>query len=118
MNLLFELVASVLRGVAKLVLLVFAAVFALCVLFAGLLVVVVMVLRFVLTGRKPAVVTTFTRFNQAAQQFRPGFRPGGASAAHADSAEIVDVEAHEVRSVLSAPAPARQVDDNFPPGRP
>ena len=44
MNLLFDLVASVLRGAAKLVLLVFAAVFALCVLCAGLLVVAVLVL--------------------------------------------------------------------------
>ena len=76
MNLLSELVASILRGAVKLVLLVLAAIFALSVLCAGLLVVAFMVVRYLLTGRKPAVVTTFTRFNQAAQQFRPGFRPG------------------------------------------
>lgn len=99
MNWIFETLASLLRGVVKLVLLVFAAVFALSVLCAGLLVVIVMVLRFLVTGRKPAVVTTFTRFNQAAQQFRPGFRPGGGpAAAHAGGVDIVDVEAHEVRS--------------------
>ena len=93
-----------------LVLLVFAAVFALSVLLAGLLVVVVLVLRFLVTGRKPAVITTFSRFNQAAQQFRPGFRPGATGAAHADSADsadIVDVEAHEVRAVLNAPTPPK-----------
>jgi hypothetical protein len=73
-------------------------VFALSVLCAGLLVVVFMVLRFMLTGRKPAVVTTFTRFNQAAQQFRPG----GAKP-YTGSTDIVDVEAHEVRTVLNAP---------------
>ena len=114
MNLLFELVASIVRGAVKLVLLVFAAVFALCVLFAGLLVVAVLVLRFLVTGRKPAVVTTFTRFNQAAQQFRPGFRPGfgpgAASVSRTDSADIVDVEAHEVRAVLSAPNPNKTAD--------
>lgn len=111
MNFLSETVASLLRGVVKLVLLVLAAVFALTVLCAGLLVVVVMVLRFLLTGRKPAVVTTFTRFNQAAQQFRPGFRTDGATGAlRPEIADIVDVEAHEVRSVLSAPAPSKTAD--------
>lgn len=114
MNLLSELVASILRGVVKLVLLVLAAIFALSVLCAGLLVVAFMVVRYVLTGRKPAVVTTFTRFNQAAQQFRPGFRPGfgpgAASGAHPDNADIVDVEAHEVRAVLNAPTPHKTTD--------
>lgn len=99
MNWIFETLTSILRGVVKLVLLVLAAVFAVSVLCAGLLVVIVMVLRFLVTGRKPAVVTTFTRFNQAAQQFRPGFRPGSdAAGAHAGGADIVDVEAHEVRT--------------------
>lgn len=110
MNFLFETVASVLRGAVKLVLLALAAVFALGVLCAGLLVVVVMVLRFVLTGRKPAVVTTFTRFNQAARQFGPGFRAGASSVARQDGADIVDVEAHEVHSVLSAPSPPKAAD--------
>lgn len=110
MNFLFETVASILRGAVKLVLLVLAAVFALGVLCVGLLVVAVLVLRFLVTGRKPAVVTTFTRFNQAARQFGPGFRPGATGAARPDSADIVDVEAHEVRAVLSAPHPPRSVD--------
>lgn len=73
---------------------------------AGLLVVAVLVLRYLVTGRKPKkVVTTFTRFNQAAQQFRPGFRTGDSNAARTDSADIVDVEAHEVRTVLNATHP-------------
>jgi hypothetical protein len=110
MNLLSDVVASLLRGVVKLLLLVFAAVFALSLLCAGLLLVVGLVLRFLLTGRKPAVVTTFSRFNQAAQQFRPGFRPGSATATHADSADVVDVEAHEVRTVLNAPSVSKSVD--------
>ena len=106
MNLFFEFAASLLRGAVKLVLLVLAAVFALSVLCAGLLVVAVLVLRSLLTGRRPAVVTTFTRFNQAAQQFRPG----GATATRQDSADIVDVEAHEVRTVLNAPARSKPTD--------
>ena len=110
MNLISDVVASLLRGVVKLVLLVFAAVFALGMLFAGLVVVLVMVLRYLLTGRKPAVVTTFTRFNQAARQFRPGARPSTNSAARPDNADVVDVEAHEVRSVLSAPNPSKTTD--------
>jgi hypothetical protein len=110
MNLIFDTVASLLRGVVKLVLLVFAAVFALSVLLAGLLVVIVLVLRFLVTGRKPAVVTTFARFNQTAQQFRPGFRAGASGGSQTNSADIVDVEAHEVRSVLSAPTPSKTTD--------
>ena len=110
MNFLFEFVAGILRGVVKVVLVVLTALFALGVLCIGLIVVAVMVLRFLLTGRKPAVVTTFSRFNQAAQQFRPGAWSGNAAAAHPDSADIVDVEAHEVRAVLSAPAPPKTAD--------
>jgi hypothetical protein len=109
MNWIFETLASILRGVVKLVLLVMAAVFALSVLCAGLLVVIVMVLRFLVTGRKPAVVTTFTRFNQAAQQFRPGFNPGATGTVRQDHADIVDVEAHEVRSV-SPRLPSKAVE--------
>lgn len=101
MNLLFDLVSGILRGVVKVVLLALTAVFVVSVLCIGLALVVGLVLRYVLTGRKPAVVTTFSRFNQAAQQFRPGFRP--ASATPPGGADIVDVEAHEVRAVLNAP---------------
>ncbi|MES2947360.1 MAG: hypothetical protein V4858_02355 [Pseudomonadota bacterium] len=110
MNLLFELVTGILRAVAKVVLIALTAVFALGVLCVGLAVVAVLVLRFLLTGRKPAVFTTMTRFNQAAQQFRPGFRPGGATVSRQDSADVVDVEAHEVRTVLNAPSSSKPAD--------
>jgi len=101
MNLLPDLVSGILRGVVKVVLLALTAVFVVGVLCVGLALVVVLVLRFLLTGRKPAVFTAFTRFNQAAQQFRPGFRSANAGATHPGSADIVDVEAHEVRAVLN-----------------
>lgn len=106
MNLLSEFVAGILRGVVKVVLVLLTALFALSVLCMGLVVVAVMVLRFLLTGRKPAVVTTFSRFNQAAQQFRPGGWAGNRS----DSADIVDVQAHEVAPLPNVALPPKAVE--------
>jgi len=60
-------------------------------------------IKALLTGRKPAFVVAFQRFNQARQQFRRGgwaqgqASPGGASRA-AEVADVVDVQAHEVRN--------------------
>ena len=71
-------------------------VFVLGVLCIGLVLALALVIRFLLTGRKPAVFTTYTRFTQAAQQFRPGH----ATEVSPDSADVVDVQAHEVRSAL------------------
>lgn len=97
MNPISEIVAGILRGVVKVMLMALAALFALGMLCVGLLLVFVAVIRFLLTGRKPAVFTTYTRFNQAARQFRPGGSWSGA--VRPDSADIVDVQAHEVRPV-------------------
>jgi hypothetical protein len=94
-----------LRGVVKAILIALTAVFALGVLCMALAVALVAMLRYVLTGRKPAVFATFTRFNQTAQQFRPGRWPGQATGTHPDSGDVVDVQAHEVRAVLGAPPP-------------
>ena len=76
----------------------------------GLLLALATAIRFLLTGRKPVVFTAFTRFSQAAQQFRPGGMSGHGATARPDSADIVDVEAHEVRNVLSAPSPTKPLD--------
>jgi hypothetical protein len=57
-----------------------------------------------LTGRKPAVFTTFTRFRDMSRQFQGGSWPGQGAprpARSTDSDDIVDVQAHEVRGVLS-----------------
>lgn len=110
MNLLFELVTAVLRGLAKAALIAMAAVFVLGVLCIGLLIAVAHVIRYLLTGRRPALFTTFTRFNQAAQQYRPGNWAGTAAGTRQDSGDIVDVQAHEVRAVLGAPAPSKPAD--------
>lgn len=110
MNLLFDLVTGILRGVTKVALIAMAAAFAVGVLCIGLLFAVASVIRYVLTGRKPALFTTFTRFNDAAQQFRPGNWSGPATGTRPDSADIVDVQAHEVRSALGAPTLPKTTD--------
>jgi hypothetical protein len=98
MKLISDLVGGILRGLIKVALLVLTAAFVMGVLCVGLVVVLVAVVRFLLTGRKPAVVTTFTRFSQAAQQFRPG------------RDDVVDVQAHEVRSAPGAALPPKALD--------
>ncbi len=102
MNVLFEFAIGVLRGVVKVALLVLTVVFVLCV---GLALALVAVIRFLLTGRRPAVFASFTQFNRAAQQFRPGNWPGGAARNARDTGDVVDVQAHEVRTALRPLAP-------------
>jgi hypothetical protein len=102
MDTLKNLVSTVIRLALKLVLLAAAAVFALSLLFVALLSLVFVLLKAVLTGRKPAFVTTFQRFNQARQQFkRGGFgagpATGGGFAPAREVVDVVDVQAHEVR---------------------
>jgi hypothetical protein len=109
MNFFADFVGGILRGAVKLALLALTAIFVLGVLCIGLLAVLVAVIRFLLTGRKPAVVTTFSRFNQAAQQFRPGGWPKQGAGAATD-ADIVDVQAHEVRSAAGGALPPKSVD--------
>lgn len=110
MNLILELVTGILRGLTKVALIALTAVFALGVLCIGLTIALATVIRYLLTGRKPALFTTFTRFSQTAQQFRAGSWPGNAHGARQDSAEVVDVQAHEVRSALGAPVPPKTAD--------
>ncbi len=111
MNLILDLVAGILHGVAKVALIALTGVFLLAVLCAGLVFVLFTAVRYLLTGRSPAVITTFARFNQAAQQFRPGQRP--AQGAYPDNGDVVDVQAHEVRPanpVLGTSASAKSAD--------
>ena len=84
----------------KLVLLAAALVFVLSLLCVALISMVVVLLKALLTGRKPAFVTTFTSFQQASQQFRSGEWPGRAGAGFGRSvpADVMDVQAHEVRN--------------------
>ena len=109
MDTLNRLVSAITRTVLKLVLIAAAAVFALSLILVALVSLVWVLLKALLTGRKPAFVTTFQRFNQARQQFkRGGFGAAGASAAGgfghtAPAADVVDVQAHEVRNDQALP---------------
>lgn len=98
MNVFFEFAIGVLRGVVKVALLALTVVFLLGVLCMGLALALVAVIRFLVTGRRPAVFATFTQFNQAAQQFRPG------------KGDVVDVQAHEVRTALRPLAPPESTE--------
>lgn len=109
MDTLNRLVSAITRTVLKLVLIAAAAVFALSLILVALVSLLWVLLKALLTGRKPAFVTTFQRFNQARQQFkRGGFGAAASSAAGgfghtAPVADVVDVQAHEVRNDQALP---------------
>ncbi len=109
MNLVSQVISAVLRTVLKLTVLAAALVFVTSLLIVALLSLVFVLLKALLTGRKPVFVTTFQRFNQARQQFkRGGFGAAGAAAAggfghQATAADVVDVQAHEVRNDQALP---------------
>ncbi|OYQ43093.1 hypothetical protein CHU94_00480 [Rhodoferax sp. TH121] len=109
MNLVSQVVSVVLRTVLKLTVLAAALVFITSLLIVALLSLVFVLLKALLTGRKPVFVTTFQRFNQARQQFkRGGFGAAGSAAAkgfghQAPAADVVDVQAHEVRDDQTLP---------------
>jgi hypothetical protein len=92
--------SAIVRTIFKLVLLAVGLIFVLSLLCVALVSVVVVLLKALLTGRKPAFVTTFTRFRQSSQQFRTGQWPAraGAGFGRSASADVMDVQAHEVRN--------------------
>ncbi len=100
MQLVSNVLSAIIRTVFKLVLLAAALVFILSLLLVGLISVVVVLLKALLTGRKPAFVTSFTRFRQASTQFRSGEWPGRAGTGFGRSGpvDVMDVQAHEVRN--------------------
>jgi hypothetical protein len=91
------LISKILRFFLKLVLGLFAAVFAISLLAAALIVVLLSLLKSLITGRKPAPAMVFGRF----QRFSPqGMWPDGAGHDATNSqrnADVVDVEVREVR---------------------
>jgi hypothetical protein len=104
MNFLFDFVAGALRGLVRLTMIALGAVFLLGLLLTALLAVVATIVWSLLTGRKPAIFTVVSRFRQASQQFRNGGWPGHATSnprAPPGGADVVDVQAHEVREALS-----------------
>ena len=105
MELVSTVFSAIVRITFKLVLLAAALVFILSLLCVALLSVAVVLLKALLTGRKPAFVTTFTRFRQASQQFRSGNWPGSAGTGFGRAApsDVMDVQAHEVRNAPVLP---------------
>ena len=88
------------RLALKLVLFAAALIFALSLLCVALLSLAYVLLKALLTGRKPAFVTTFQHFNQARQQFKRGgwATRSGPGFARSASDDVVDVQAHEVQA--------------------
>jgi hypothetical protein len=99
------LVTGVLRGVLRLALLVFTVSLIISLIFLALVATVFTVLWALLTGRKPAAYTTFTRFRQSAQQFRQGGWAARGGPGAAPQGDVVDVQVTEVPNApLSSPA--------------
>ncbi len=92
MNTLVQLLSGMLRTLIKLLLIAIALAAILGILFIGLVVAALSIVWSLVRGRKPAAVTVFRRFHQTSQQFHARTR--------ARTADIVDVQAHEVRPSL------------------
>ena len=89
------MISKILRFFLKLVLGLFAVVFAVSLLVAALIVVALSLLKSLVTGRKPAPAMVFGRFQRYSPQ---GVWPGGTGRdAGNASADVVDVEVREVR---------------------
>lgn len=91
------MISKILRFFLKLVLGIFAAVFALSLLAAALIVVVLSVLKSLITGRKPAPAVVFGRFQRYSPQGMWPGGPGQSNPANARASDVVDVEVREVR---------------------
>jgi hypothetical protein len=110
-----NLISALARTLLKLTLLAAAVVFALCLLCIGVFSLVLVLLKALLTGRKPAFVTTFQRFRQASRQFGQFGQFGqagafsqrdpsaGAGFARPVAGDVVDVQANEVRDDPALP---------------
>lgn len=79
------------RFVIKLVLAAFGLVFAVSLLLAALIIVVIGLLKSLITGKKPAPVMMFSKF----QKFAPGAMWPGAVKAQ-NKGDVVDVEVREI----------------------
>ena len=88
------MISKILRFFLKLVLGVLAAVFALSLLAAALIMVLLSILKSLITGRKPAPAVVFGRFQRYSPQ---GMWPGQGNAANQRASDVVDVEVREVR---------------------
>ena len=93
-----NIIGRLLRFFIKLVLAAFGLVFALSLLAAALVVVVLSLLKSLITGQKPAPTMVFGKF----QKFSPGSMWPGAKKRddNASTGDVVDVEMREVKEPL------------------
>jgi hypothetical protein len=94
MNTFTDFLGRLVAGAIKLVLVLAATVFVVSFLLAALVVVVLVSLWSLITGRKPAPVVMFTRMREQSQRYTQGVWPG--SARPEPPGEVVDVQATEV----------------------
>lgn len=91
-----NLIGSLIRFAIKLFLTAFGLVMAVSLLLLALIVVVLSLLKAFMTGKKPAPVVVFSRFQK--------FAPGGmwpANARPEPKADVLDVEVREVKEPIS-----------------
>ena len=95
-----DFINGVFRFILKLVLAAFGLIFAVSLLAAALVVVVLSLLKALTTGKKPAVLTIFNRFQQYSSK---GMWPGAARRqtqnGPAKTGDVVDVEVREIREI-------------------
>lgn len=97
MSLISDFAGRAIALLLRLVLALAAAVFAISLLLAGLVAVVFMLLRALLTGRKPAPVMVWQRYRQAsASRWTRRSSAEGRDGPRAAVADVVDVEARDI----------------------
>ncbi len=105
MQTLTRLINDFCRLVLRVFMFIVAAGLAVILFIVALVVVAFVLLRALLTGRRPQVFTTFTRFHQTTQQFnfgrwhsgRPGERPAETSGS------VIEGQATEIRDDPALP---------------
>ena len=89
------------RKLIRWVFVVWLAMLVLCILLVGVAAALLSVVWSLLMGRKPALVSTFTRFRQASQHFQSGMQRRPDPQRRPESQEdVVDVQVKEVRATL------------------
>lgn len=92
--------ANVLRLLVRIgVFAIFGAVFLMLLLVGGLGVLVLMTWARI-TGKRPAAFEQFSNIVRASKGFRNGSWPPGGTQPENSNSNVVDVQAHEVRSTL------------------
>jgi hypothetical protein len=100
MDLFIDLFLRILRGLLKIVMLLLATALIMGLVSVALVWIFFTIVWSLLTGRKPAVFTIVSRFRQTSDNLRKGLWPGFTPRPPANEADIVDVQAHEVRMTL------------------